>query len=75
MLVKLMRSALCACCTPALFRFSSITVAKSALASYSALGWRTPSIRPSSMSIASVRCGLRLSTVNGPATRTRFLSS
>ena len=71
-------SSLCACCTPASFRFSRIIAAKSCplppASSFLAAGW-WGSINSSFSSTPSVRCGERLSTVNGPATRTFFLSS
>jgi hypothetical protein len=70
---KVMRSSLWACWTPAVLRFSSIMLAKSAAGA--ACGARV-ALAASSVDQLVVlvdvehRCGERLSTVNGPATRT-----
>ena len=72
--VKVIRSSLWACWTPAVLRFSRIIWANDCLPSYSALGPSSGSISSSFSSTPSMRWGDRLSTVNGPATRTFFLS-
>ena len=74
--VKVILSSLCACCTPAVLRFSRIIWGKVCFSPYSAAASATlGSINSSFSSTPSTRCGLRLSTVKGPATRTFFLSS
>ena len=74
--MKVILSSLCACCTPAVFRFSRIIWAKRLLRAVSAgfpatLGRSVRRSHPRRARDA----GERLSTVNGPATRTFFLSS
>jgi hypothetical protein len=71
--VKVMRSSRCACCTPAVRKFSRISCGKLCLAEVSD-GSAMGSISSSFSSTPSTRCGDRLSTVNGPATRTFLLS-
>ena len=63
-----------ACCTPDVLRCSRIMSAKSCLSPYPSLASATFSISSSFSSTARTRCGNRLSTVNGPATRALLLS-
>ena len=63
-------------CTPAFRRFSIIIRPKSSGPMIFALRVPSkPTVRFFFSSTLIVRCGERLSTVNGPVTRTRFLSS